>query len=89
MVRLFQSLRKPSIPLSVNGCWNKPINTLYGMVAMCAPRSAASVTWIGLRMEAAMISVSKPCTAKMSATCEMSSRPFWPISSSLPRNGDT
>ena len=42
--RAFQSFKKASIPLSVNGWWNKPINTLYGIVAICAPLKAASVT---------------------------------------------
>ena len=54
-----QSFKKRSIPFSVNGWLIICIITLYGTVAISQPAFAASITWIGLRMLAAIISVSK------------------------------
>ena len=52
-------------PISVRGCFNSPRIDSSGQVQTCAPNSAARMMWFGLRMEAANISVLKPCTAKM------------------------
>ena len=50
------------IPASVSGCFIICSITAYGTVAISAPASAHSVTWIGLRTLAAIISVSIPAT---------------------------
>ena len=52
-----QSFLKRAIPASVSGCWNILLSTSKGTVAMSAPALAHSVTWIVVRMLAAMISV--------------------------------
>lgn len=53
-----QSALNCSMPRSVSGWWTIWRSTLKGIVAMCAPASAASVTWRGWRTEAVMISAS-------------------------------
>ena len=40
-------------------------------------------------MDAAIISVSIPWTSKISEIVDIRSKPLWPISSNLPKNGDT
>lgn len=55
-----QSFKKRSIPASVSGCLIIWHITLYGIVAICAPESAASATSSGLLMLAAIISVVIP-----------------------------
>src|SRR5262249_8267699 len=49
----FQSARKVSSPLSVNGCLNIASSTFAGIVPTCAPASAACTTCIGCRNDAA------------------------------------
>lgn len=56
----FQSSRNLANPLSVSGWCTSCLNTLNGMVLTSAPAMAASSTWIGWRMLATRISVSKP-----------------------------
>lgn len=53
----FQSSMNFRMPMSVRGCFNICIITLYGTVAICAPCFAASVTSCGPRILAAIISV--------------------------------
>lgn len=45
------------MPASVRGWWIICSSTLKGTVAISAPARAQSVIWMGLRTEAAMISV--------------------------------
>ncbi|MNL88564.1 hypothetical protein D3C87_2183460 [compost metagenome] len=55
----FQSFTNASRPDLVSG-WSASLKiTAGGMVATSAPASAASVMWLGVRMEAARISVEK------------------------------
>ena len=56
---------------------------------MSQPSLAQAVTWIGFLIDAAMISVLMPCALKMSTISSIRLRPSIPMSSSLPRNGDT
>ncbi len=57
---------------------------------MSAPSYAHSVTWIGLRTLAQMISVSiSPAASKISLMLQLSLLLSVEISSSLPKNGDT
>src|SRR6185295_801028 len=51
-----QSFLNWTMPLSVSGWWTICWRTLKGKVAMCAPASAACVTWSGLRIDAARTS---------------------------------
>src|SRR5690606_355989 len=53
----FQSARKASSPLSVSGCLTRLLSTAGGTVATSAPAIAASLTWFGVRIDAARISV--------------------------------
>ncbi len=55
---LSQSARNWTMPLSVSGWWTICWRTLKGIVAMCAPASAAWVMWSGWRIDAARTSVS-------------------------------
>ena len=52
----FQSASKLARPRSVKGCCRHFLSAAKGTVAMSAPRSAACVTWLGVRTEAVMIS---------------------------------
>ena len=53
----FQSARKVSRPLSVRGCLARFRSTAGGIVAASAPAIAACLTWRGVRIEEARISV--------------------------------
>ena len=53
----FQSARNVSRPLSVSGCLTRLFRIAGGTVATSAPASAACLTWSGVRIEAARISV--------------------------------
>ena len=55
-----QSSRNFLRPMSVSGCLMSICSTLNGMVATWAPALAASMTWIGLRMDAASTCVLYP-----------------------------
>ena len=55
---LAQSARKPSMPLSVSTCLNRPLMTAGGAVITSAPILALSSTWMPWRTEATRISVS-------------------------------
>src|SRR5690606_24808401 len=56
---LAQSARKASSPLSVSGCLTSAFSVAGGTVATSAPISAACLTWLTVRTEAARISVLK------------------------------
>ena len=55
----FQSSRNLSMPISVRGCLDNCSMTLNGMVAICAPKSAASTTCRGCLTLATITSVAK------------------------------
>ncbi len=55
-----QSSRNFFRPMSVSGCLMSCSRTANGIVATCAPALAASITWSGLRMDAASTCVAKP-----------------------------
>lgn len=55
-----QSARNAARPLSVSGWALSPLSTAGGTVATSAPARADSLTWFGVRIEAARISVEKP-----------------------------
>ena len=56
---------------------------------MSQPALAASITWIGFLILAAIISVGISWILKISAISSIRIIPFVPMSSSLPRNGLT
>ena len=55
-----QSARNDSSPRSVSGCFTRFFSTANGTVAMSQPMSAACVTWLAERIDAAMTSTSCP-----------------------------
>ena len=77
------------MPASVNGWLIRALITLGGRVPMFAPSFAASITWIGFLIDAAIISVWILWTLNISLISSISINPFDPISSNLPKNGDT
>ena len=85
----FQSSRNLWIPMSVRGCFIICLITPMGTVAMSQPAIAACVTWMGFLMEAAIIWVLMPCTLNMPEISSIRSIPVMPMSSSLPRKGET
>lgn len=50
---LAQSFMNASMPLSVSGCDSSDLIVAGGIVAQSAPASAASLTWFGVRIDAA------------------------------------
>ena len=78
-----------SIPASVNGWFNNVLITAGGTVPIWAPNLAASITWIGFPIDAAIISDLIPWTSNISLISLINIKPFDPISSNLPRNGET
>ena len=63
-----QSFMKESRPRSVSGCCTIFFSTPNGTVAMSAPMRAACVTWLALRIDAAMISTRSPLTVSLVKT---------------------
>ena len=84
-----QSARNFSIPISVSEWLNNLSSTSNGIVAMSAPIFADSITWIGCLTDATITSVSIPYAPNICMISEINKSPSWPISSSLPTNGET